>query len=338
MSASLSANAQNHAHKKVLKLMGSRFEITAVSDDEALAWQSIDACIEEITRIEKVISSWDERSQTAAINRNAGIKSVIVDPELFNLIVRAKKISNLTDGAFDVSYASVDKIWKFDGSMQGLPSAEEVAASVAKIDYHNIILNAEDHSVFLKEKGMKIGFGAIGKGYAANKGREIMKAMGITSGIVNASGDLLTWGKEADGSEWSIGIADPKNKRSVMAWLAVGEMAVVTSGNYEKFIEVDGKRYSHIIDPRTGYPVQGLKSVTIICPDAELSDALATSVFVLGKEKGMALINQLNGIECFLVDDKDELSYSKNLKLNYYKNGVAPSTDATQVNIGHEAN
>ncbi|UII22330.1 FAD:protein FMN transferase [Fulvivirga ligni] len=335
---SLSSQAQNQAHKKVLKLMGSRFEITAVSDDEALAWESINACIEEVTRIEKVISSWDENSQTSKINRDAGIAPVVVDKELFDLIARAKKISDLTNGAFDISYASVDKIWKFDGSVKDLPTAEEVAQSVSKINYQNIILNYDDHSVFLKEAGMKIGFGAIGKGYAANRGREIMRSMGIKSGIVNASGDLLTWGKEADGSDWTIGIADPKNKTHVLGWLNVGEMAVVTSGNYEKFIDINGKRYSHIIDPRTGYPVQGLKSVTIICPNAELSDALATSVFVLGKEKGLALINQLKGIECFLVDDHDELSYSNNLKLNYYKNNTVAEQDTTLYNVGHEKN
>lgn len=300
--------------------MGSRFEITAIDDDEGLAWKGINAAIEEITRIEKLISSWDLHSQTSKVNQMAGIAPVKVDQELFDLIFRAKKVSDLTHGAFDISYASVDKIWKFDGTMDRLPTPEEVAASVAHINYQNIILDREKSTVFLKEKGMKIGFGAIGKGYAANRGREVMKKLGIKSGIVNAGGDLITWGTEEDGSPWRIAIADPRDKGRAIGWLNGNEMAIVTSGNYEKFVMLNGKRYSHIIDPRTGYPVEGLKSVSIICPNAELSDALATSVFVLGKDKGLALINKMKGVECLIVDNDDQLYTSDNLALNYYDN------------------
>lgn len=321
------------SHKKVLLLMGSRFEITAVSADEQLAWDAINAAIQEISRIEKLISSWDADSQTSEINRNAGVQPVKVDKELFALIKRSKKISDLTDGAFDISYASADRIWKFDGSVTDLPSDEAIKKSVKKISYQNIILDPEASAVFLKEQGMKIGFGAIGKGYAANRGKQIMQEMGITSGIVNAGGDLMAWGSEVDGSPRKIGVANPKNKQQILAWFNATNMSVVTSGNYEKFITVDGKRYSHIIDPRTGWPVQGLKSVTIISPDAELSDALATSVFVLGKEKGLSLINQLKGVECIIVDEKDELIHSANLKLDYY---TTETQDLPALTIGDE--
>ncbi|QSE98214.1 FAD:protein FMN transferase [Fulvivirga lutea] len=321
--------------KKVLLLMGSRFEITAIHNDETLATQAVEACISEVTRIEKLISSWDPNSQTSEVIRNAGIQPVKVDRELFDLISRAKKISKLTNGAFDISYASMDKIWKFDGSVTQLPTEEQVQASVSKINYNNIILDKENSTVFLKEEGMKIGFGAIGKGYAANRGKQIMQTMGIENGIVNASGDLITWGKEANGKEWSIGIGDPKNKGQVLAWVTVGELAVVTSGNYEKVIKINGENYSHIIDPTTGWPVKGLKSVTIFCPDAELADALATSVFILGKEKGLSLVNQLKGVEAFLVDDKDEIHTSSALKLNYYEEESINQT-AHNLTIGHE--
>jgi thiamine biosynthesis lipoprotein len=165
---------------------------------------------------------------------------------------------------------------------------------------------------------MKIGFGAIGKGYAANKALEVMSKMGLTGALVNASGDLITWGKDEDGKDWKIGISNPKEKDKIFSWLSIGETAVVTSGNYEKFVTFNGKRYSHIIDPRTGYPVSGLSSVTIICPNAELADALATSVFVLGKEKGLELINKLNGIECILVTDDQKMLTSSNLQLEYH--------------------
>ncbi len=312
------AGQGSSAQKKVLLLMGSRFEITAVAEDDTIAWEAINAGIAEIQRIEKIISSWDPQSQTSEINRQAGLMPVAVDRELYDLIFRAKKISQLTDGAFDISFASMDRVWRFDGSMTQLPTQEEVAAAKEKINWQDIILDTDQHTVFLKEKGMKIGFGAIGKGYAANRAKFVMEKIGgINGGVVNASGDLITWGKSNRPEGWTVKIADPKEKDKLLGWLPVKDNAIVTSGDYERYIEFDGKRYAHIIDPRTGYPTTGIKSVTIVCPDAELADALATSVFVLGKEKGLKLINQLNGIECLFVTDDDDIITSENLKLNY---------------------
>ena len=232
---------------------------------------------------------------------------------------------------FDISFASVDKIWKFDGSQTNIPSEENVKASVAKINYENIILNKEKQTVFLKEKGMKIGFGAIGKGYAANKAKAKMLTMGIKDGVVNAGGDLITWGKMEHGGDWSIGIANPKEKDQVIGWLIINDLAVVTSGNYEKFFIADGKKYSHIINPITGYLASRTRSVTIICKDAELSDALATSVFILGDSKGIELINQLKNIECLVVTAQNELKTSNGLKLNYYKENAASSSNIKTV-------
>lgn len=307
--------AQVGKHHKVIKLMGSRFEITAFHQNPQTAWDGINAAIHEISRIEKLISSWDSESQTSEINRNAGLKPVKVDAELFNLIKRGLRISRLTDGAFDMSYASMDRIWKFDGSMTELPAADLVAKAASKISYLNIVLNEAEQTVFLREEGMKIGFGAIGKGYAAQKAKERMQALGIRSGVVNAAGDLVAWGQDEQGQLFKVGIADPRKKDSVMSWLTVDNGAVVTSGDYERFAMFNSKRYAHIIDPRTGYPTTGIKSVTIICPNPELADALSTSVFVLGREKGLALINQLKGIECLIVTDNDEALTSDQLEL-----------------------
>jgi len=332
-SACLYASAtEEYAYKQITKLMGVRFEISAVSDNEKLARKSIAAALEEIIRIEKLISSWDPNSETSEVNRNAGIEPVAVSEELFDLIRRSKRVSKLTDGIFDISYASMDRIWKFDGSMNSVPPHAEVLASVAKIGYNKIILDAERQTVFLKETGMKIGFGAIGKGYAANKTRDMMQEMGINSGLVNAGGDLITWGKMENASDWRIGIANPKEKDKIFSWLIVSDMAVVTSGNYEKFFVADGKKYSHIINPRTGYPATGTKSVTIVCPDAELADALATAVFILGERDGIALIDQISGIECLLVNENDELVTSKNLQLNYEtKNEVSEGRENIKI-------
>jgi len=303
-------------YKRSLKLMGSRFDITVVANDSIRANKYIDTAVAEISRIEKLISSWDDNSQTSEINRNAGVKPVKVDKELFDLIERAISISKLTDGAFDISYASMDRIWKFDGSMTKMPSKEEIIASVENVGYQNIVLDKKNSTIFLKLKGMKIGFGAIGKGYSADKAKTLLISKGITSGIINASGDMNTWGKQPNGNEWKVAITNPMDKNKVFALLPITNGAVVTSGNYEKYVNFNGKRYTHIIDPRTGYPSTGIISVTVFAPKAELADALATSVFVMGKEAGLDRINQLPKIECIIIDDKGNITKSKNIEID----------------------
>jgi len=296
--------------------MGSRFDITVVADNETEGNSYIDEAVGEIKRIEKMISSWDSTSETSEIIKYAGVKPVKVDKELLDLIERAIKISELTDGAFDISYASMDKIWKFDGSMKDLPTQEEISKSVEKVGYKNIILDPDKQTVFLKNPGMRIGFGAIGKGYAADKAKQLLISEGVTAGIMNASGDLCTWGTQPDGSSWMVGITNPLNKNKVFSWFPLDNNAVVTSGNYEKYVLLNGIKYSHIIDPRTGWPAHGLTSVSIFAPKAELADALATSVFVMGKETGLDFINQLPGIECVIVDDQGKIFTSNNIELN----------------------
>ncbi|TXD48453.1 FAD:protein FMN transferase [Polaribacter sp. IC073] len=296
--------------------MGSRFEITVVVNNSAEANKYIDIAVTEITRIEKLISSWNINSQTSAINKNAGISPVKVDTELLSLIERAIRISKITDGAFDISYASMDKIWKFDGSMKIMPSEEKIKASIAKVGFQNILVDKVKSTVFLKLKGMKIGFGAIGKGYAADKAKTLLISKGVIAGIINASGDMSTWGKQPNGKEWQVAITNPINKHKVFALFPLSNGAVVTSGNYEKYVNFNGKRYAHIINPRTGYPSSGIVSVTIFAPKAELADALATSVFVMGKEAGVDRINQLLKIECIIIDDKGNITTSKNIEID----------------------
>ncbi len=303
-------------YKRTLKLMGSRYDITVVAENEVQGNKYIDKAVAEISRIEKMISSWDENSETSAVNRNAGIKPVKVSKELYDLIDRAIKISKLTNGAFDISYASMDRIWKFDGSMKQMPSPETIKKSVEKVGYTNIVLNPKDTTVFLKLKGMKIGFGAIGKGYSADKAKKLLQELGVTGGIINASGDLFAWGKQADTTDWTVAITNPLNKNKVFSWFPIENGAVVTSGNYEKFVIFNEKKYTHIIDPRTGYPASGTESVTIFTKSAELADALATSVFVMGVETGLDFINQIEGVECIIVDSDNKIHTSKNIKLN----------------------
>ena len=296
--------------------MGSRFDITVVASNEKEGNEYIDSAIFEIARIEKLISSWDVNSETSLINKLSGIQPIKVDKELFDLIERSIAISTLTNGAFDISYASMDRIWKYDGSMREMPSEEKISNSIKKVGYKNIIIDKEAQTVFLKLKGMKIGFGAIGKGYAADKAKALLIEKGAKAGIINASGDLNAWGKQANGKDWMVAITNPLNKNKVFSWLPINDSAIVTSGNYEKFISLNGIRYSHIIDPRTGYPSTGIISTSIMTSNAELADAISTSVFVMGVETGLDFINQLKGVDCIIIDEQNKIHTSNNIKLN----------------------
>ena len=296
--------------------MGNRFEITVEAKTETEAVFFLEKAVEEIARIEALLSTYQETSETNLINKNAGLKPVKVSDEVFSLIKRSKKISEITDGTFDITYGSIDqRFWNFDTEMTELPDEVLARKSIALIDYRNIILNTEEKTVFLKNKGMRIGFGGIGKGYAAEKTKNLLKNLGVKAGIINASGDLSCWGIAENGKPWTIGIAHPDFSDLPFSTLEVTDLSVATSGNYEKFVMIDGKRYSHTINPKTGFPVHGIKSVTVISPNAEISDALATPITILGTEKGLALINQLKDIECIIIDDDNKFYYSEKIKI-----------------------
>lgn len=296
--------------------MGNRFEISVLSDNEQWAAECIAAAIAEISRIEKLLTTYSDDSQTNKINNNAGIAPVKVDKEVFDLIERSLKISSLTQGAFDISYGSIDKrLWNFDKEMTSLPDEKTAKQLVRLINYKNILLDKENCTVFLKEKGMRIGFGGIGKGYAAEKAKHLLKEIGVQSGIVNAAGDLTTWGLQANGKPWTIGIANPEAKQHSFSSLNITDMAVATSGNYEKFVVINGKKYSHTIDPKTGLPVSGIKSVTIINPNAEIADAMATPVMIMGIKVGLDMVNQIKGLACLIIDDQNKIYTSENIKL-----------------------
>ena len=306
-------------YTRTLRLMGCHYDITVIAANEAEGNRFIDIAANEVTRIEKLISEWDSTTQISHVNFYAGIRPVKVNKEVFDLIVRSNKISQLTDGAFDISWAGMNQIWKFDGSMKQLPTEEEVAKAVSTVGYKNIILNSKDTTVFLKLKGMRLGFGGIGKGYGADKGAELLKSMGVTGGIMNASGDITAWGNQPDGKPWMIGITNPFNKEKIFSWFPYFGKSIGTSGNYENFVMFNGKRYTHIIDPRTGWPVQGIASVTIFGPNAELSTALTKAIFVMGKDVGINLLKQIKDIEFVVVDDQGKMYESEHVKMNPFK-------------------
>src|SRR2546423_2988074 len=226
-------SAVETAHKRSLRLMGNRFEISIVSDNEQWAHACIDAAVEEISRIEQLLTTFKDDSQTSEINANAGQRPVKVNKEVFDLIERSIKISQLTQGAFDISYGSIDKrFWNFDPNMKALPDKKTAKQLVRLINYRNIILDQKERTIFLKEKGMRIGFGGIGKGYAADRAKYVLQQKGVRSGVVNAAGDLITWGLQPGEKPWTIGIADPNNKQHIFSRLAISDMAVATSRKY----------------------------------------------------------------------------------------------------------
>lgn len=301
--------------KRTTMLMGGRFDISIVAKDSLTAENSINEVIAEITRIENLLSDWKPTSQVSEVNKNAGIVPVKVDPEVFELTQRAIQFSKITNGGFDVSFAAMDRIWKFDGSMTAMPTPEAIKASVAKVGYQNIILDSVQSTIFLKLKGMKIGFGALGEGYATNKCRDLMLSKGIKAGIVNASGDMTTWGTQPNGKDWNIGMTNPFDTNKLFAIVPLKNGAVTTSGSYEKFVVLDGKRYSHIINPATGYPSTGLCSVSVFGPNAEMANGFSTSIMVLGKKAGLELINKYPEYSCVMITDNGKIIKSKNFHI-----------------------
>ena len=298
--------------------MGSRWDITLVASDSLTAERYIDTVIAEVARIENLISDWKPETQVSLINRNAGINPVKVDKEVLMLTQRALHISEITNGAFDISFAAMEKIWKFDGSMTEMPTPDAVRKAVEKVGYKNVIIDTMNSTIFLRLKGMKIGFGALGEGYAADKCRDLMLTKGIRAGIVNGSGDMSTWGKQPNGKPWNIGIADPFHRGDYYAIVPLSTSAVTTSGSYEKYAEIEGRRYSHIINPATGYPAQGLVSVTVFGPSAEMCNSFSTSFMVLGRKAAVRVLSKYPAYSCIMVSD-DGKFFTSGISLKKYR-------------------
>jgi thiamine biosynthesis lipoprotein len=302
-------------YKAKAKLMGSAFEfiVTAAHPSEADEWLA--DCIAEVQRIEKRLTEFSEDSETALINKNAGKEPVEVSAETWNLLQRSIRISQLTGGAFDISSGVLKKLYRFKNEQFDFPASETINTALQKTGYKKIIL-LPGNRVQLEVPGMHIGFGAIGKGYAADKVRKLMETRGVKGGVINASGDLTAWGNRSNGEAWKSGIAHPDHKEQIMLWLPLHGASIATSGNYEQYFEWNGKRFSHNIDPKTGMPVKAVKSVSVISPSAELSDALATAVSIMGPDAGLHMINQLPQTHCIIIDEKNKLHASSSIHVS----------------------
>lgn len=293
--------------------MGSAFEFVLVADDR-LGHALLEDCVAEVKRIENLLTEFSDASQTARLNKAAGIAPVRVDKEVYTLLKRCHELSRITQGAFDITASVLKNLYNFKHEHFIMPGKKKISDTLMRVGYEKIEFLA-DNRVFLREPGMRVGFGAIGKGYAADRVMQMMVARGVKGGVINASGDLVAWGNGMDGNPWNIGIADPENPGRSLAQFPLINAAIATSGDYERFFEYQGKRYSHTIDPLTGRPVTGIKSVSVVSPSAELSDALATAVFIMGAATGLHLIDQLPGTHALLVNAENEVMMTSHLKL-----------------------
>lgn len=295
--------------RREMHLMGDQFEISVVSDNPDWADERIDDAIAEISRVERLLSADNHNSIVNEINRNAGIAPVKVSGEVFRLIDRSLQISELTYGVFDITYYTTDRD-------QDLVNDAPVKMAVKTAPgYKNVVLDAKAQTVLLKEKGMRLGFGANGKGYAADRAKFILQMQGVSSGIINAGGNLLTWGAQPDNEPWTVATADPSQKGQPFADAVISNMAIATIENTGKYKPVINKKYLGNISPKKGFPVSGIKNVSMISTTAELAYAMATPVLSIGINAGLYLINQLNQVGCVVVDDHERIYTSKDIKL-----------------------
>lgn len=291
--------------------MGCKFEFIVCSDDQKFAEEQLQIAIGEMVMIERNLSEYIESSYTSAINRSAGKGSVAVPEELYSLVTRCIKISELTQGAFDITTGKLKKLYNFSRESINLPSPDLIQQALEVTGYR-YIHTAKNNSLYLTKQDVGISFASIGKGYAADRVKKRWEENGVKSGVINASGDLCVIGVHPDGSPWKAGIPDPEKSGEMLLFIPVTH-AIATSGDYEQYFEIEGRRYSHTINPVTGVPVSGIKSVSVTGRQAELCDALATAITVMGVEVGLHFVSQLPGIHCLIIDEDNRLHFTENI-------------------------
>lgn len=304
---SVGSKADSTSVSRKLILMTTEVEFTIENRDTELANSAIDSAIEEFHRVEARFSEWRNDSEISRANRQAADSPFELSPEAFQLLSAAQSISHQSQGAFDISFSPLGKIWDFRA--KSIPNDSIIQDSLKKVGYQKILLDSTDSTLFFATPGMQIGLGAIAKGYAVDRAAQIFRRKGIEQFSINAGGDLYVAGRI-----WEVGLQDPRNSQQLVALIPVQNAAIATSGDYERFFEINGERYGHIIDPRTGWPAKDAISVSVLAPLAWQADALATAVFVLGPEKGLQLIEAQENIEAAVLDRSGAFHFSTGLK------------------------
>lgn len=292
------AEARAQVYRRSQPMMGTGFEIQVVSRDGARAAEAIDAAFLEIERVEALLSEWRQESEISDLNRRGAKSAVAVGPELFEVIERGLYFGEVSGGAFDITFATCAGLWS--GGEEALPEKEEVERCVPQIDYEAVILDRSRKEIRFARAGTKVGIGGIGKGYGVDRAAAVLKERGLSDFVVDGGGDLHVSGTNL-GAPWTVGVMNPRAPDELLGLVRLSEGAVATSGDYERFFIKDGVRYHHIIDPRTGWPAQGTMAVTVVATNTTDADALATALFVLGPERGLELVERLDGVEALIV-------------------------------------
>jgi len=295
---------ENKTIKRTQILLGTIVEIQVIDDDEKKAENAITQAFNEIKRIDELFSTFKESSPIWKIN-NSSDSVFQIDTEIYNLFLLCDSVSKISENAFDVSLDNLSKVWGFYTNNPSVPSKSMIDSSLELSGWDNVTILTENK--ISRKKKVGFNFGAIAKGYAVDKAIEILKNYRISQALVNAGGEVKAFGRK-----WKVGIQHPREPKQIIEVVIISDNSIATSGDYEQYFEVDGKRYHHIINPETGYPSTGIQSVSIINKSNAFADALATAVFVLGVDKGLKLVESINNTEAMIVDEKGEIFYSKN--------------------------
>ncbi len=291
-------------------IMGTSVRVELWFDDVQAGAGIVESVMQEMHRIDELMSTYKDQSEISRVNREAARSPVIVSQELASLVARSLELSRMTDGAFDITYASVGFLYDFREGQH--PGPEQIEQVLPTIDYRFVVVDQQKSTIYFRREGVRIDLGGIAKGYAVERGAAILRANGVRHGIVTAGGDSRIVG-DRRGKPWIVGVRHPRDKQRVVTRMPLSDEAISTSGDYERFFEEDGVRYHHIIHPATGHSASAVQSVTIIGPDATMTDGLSTSVFVLGVANGLALIERLPDYECVIVDRDGAMHYSSGL-------------------------
>jgi thiamine biosynthesis lipoprotein len=292
-------------------IMGTRVAVELWADDPVLGERAMASVIDEMRRTDELMSTYKPESQLSQLNERGFERPVVLDPGIIEVVERALEMSRISDGAFDVTYASVGYLYDYRAHRR--PTDEQITAALPGVDYRQVEVDPGASTIRFLRKGVRIDLGGIAKGYAVDRAIEKLRALGIDHAMVNAGGDTRLLG-DRRGKPWIVGVRDPRNEGRLVTRLPLEDEAISTSGDYERYFEEDGVRYHHILVPGTGRAAREVRSATVIGRDATLTDALSTTVFVLGVERGMALVARMAGVEAVIVDAEGRIYYSSGLE------------------------
>ena len=293
-----------------MDLMGTRVSVELWQDDEVRGRELVNEVMEDYRRIDREMSTYKPDSEISLVNAHAAEKPMVISAELYSMIDRSLQLSVASHGAFDITYDSVGYLYDFRARKR--PTDAQIEEHLGAVDYRHVVLDPKSSTVHFTEAGVRINVGGIAKGYTVQHAADMLRAKGVEHALLNAGGDTRVIG-DRRGQPWIVGIRHPRLENEVITRLPIVDEAISTAGDYERFFEEDGKRYHHVINPRTGKPTEGILTVTVIGPDGTMTDGLDTAIFVLGAEEGLEMIKKYPEYEAIIVDSTGQISYSSGL-------------------------